>query len=63
MKVLPTQKTDAWALPVPVSDEVKKLLQIFIFALLYGASKGFMKVLKDFIKTFVAPQRSAKIKI
>ena len=31
-------------------------------ALLCGASKGFMKALKAFIKLFEAPQRSVKIK-
>ena len=35
----------------------------FIFTLLCGASKGFMKTLKAFIKPFEAPQRSVKIKI
>ena len=28
-------------IPVPIPEEEKKLSQIFIFALLYGASKGF----------------------
>ena len=45
------------------SNEEKKLTQIFIFTPLCGASKGFMKALKTFIKPFEAPQRSAKIKI
>ena len=31
----------------------------FYFALLCGALKGFMKALKDFIKSFEIPQRSA----
>ena len=35
----------------------------FYFTLLCGASKGFMKALKTFIKPFEAPQRSVKIKI
>ena len=43
------------------SEEVKLTLPdpipIFIFTLLCGASKGFMKVLKVFIKPFEAPQR------
>ena len=43
--------------------EEKKLTSIFIFTLLCGASKGFIKVLKAFIKPFEAPQRSEKIKI
>ena len=47
---------------VPIPDRVKKLNQIFIFALLCGASKGFMKALKAFIKPFDPPQRSLKIK-
>ena len=44
-------------------DEKKKLSNIFIFLLPCGASKGFMKALKAFIKPFEAPQRSVKIKI
>ena len=44
----------------PIPDEEKKLSQIFIFTLLCGASKGFMKA---FIKPFEAAQRSVKIKI
>ena len=35
----------------------------FIFTLLCGASKGFMKAFKAFIKPFEAPQRNVKIKI
>ena len=34
-----------------------------MFALLRGASRGFMKALKAFRKLFEAPQRSVKIKI
>ena len=34
----------------------KKLSQIFIFTLFCGASKGFMKDLRDFIKPFEVPQ-------
>ena len=41
----------------------QKLAQIFIFTLLCGISKGFMKALKAFIKHFDALQRSVKIKI
>ena len=40
-----------------------KLTQIFIFTLRCGASKGFMKTFKAFIKPFEAPQKSVKIKI
>ena len=50
----------------PIPGKGKKLSQIFIFTLLCGASKGFMKALKAlkaFIKPFEAPQRSEKIKI
>ena len=47
-------------LPVPIPDKDKKLSQIFIFTLLCGASKGFMKALKV---PSVVPQRSVKIKI
>ena len=36
---------------------------IFIFVLLCGASKGFLKAFKAFIKAFEPPQRSVKIKI
>ena len=49
-------------LPAPIPDEGKKLIEIFIFTLLCGGTKGFMKVLKAFIKPFEAPQRSVKIK-
>ena len=40
---------------VPIPDEEKKITQIFIFTFLCGASKGFMKALKAFIKSFAAP--------
>ena len=36
---------------------------IFIFTLLCGASKGFKKAFKAFIKPSEAPPRSVKIKI
>ena len=36
---------------------------MFISTLLCGASKGFMKAFKAFIKPFEASQRSVKIKI
>ena len=52
--------------PVAIPDKEKKLTSIFIFTLLCGASKGFMKALKAlkaFIKPFEVPQRSVKIKI
>ena len=41
----------------------QKLSSVFIFTLLCGASKRFMKALKAFIKPFEATQRSVKIKI
>ena len=44
------------SLPVLISDEEKKLSEIFIFTLLCGASEGFMKAFKAFIKPFEAPQ-------
>ena len=44
--------------PVPIPDEEKKLTWIFIFVLLCGTSKDFMKALKAFLKSFQAPQRS-----
>ena len=50
-------------LPVLIPDEEEKLSLIFIFTFLCGASKGFMKALKAFIKAFEASQRSVKIKI
>ena len=50
-------------LSVPFPDKDKKLTLIFIFTLLFGAAKGFMKALKAFIKPFEAPQRRVKIKI
>ena len=46
-------------LSTPIPDKEKKS-SIFIFTLLCGGSKGFMK---PFIKPFEAPQRSVKIKI
>ena len=36
---------------------------MFIFTLLCGVSKGFMKAFKTFIKPLEAPQREVKIKI
>ena len=41
----------------------EKINLIFLFTLLCGASKGFMKAFKAFTKPFEAPQRSVKIKI
>ena len=58
-----TQINGILILAIPILDEEKKLRSIFIFILLCGASKGFMKALKAFIKPFEAPQRSVKIKI
>ena len=40
-----------------------KLTEIFIFILLCGTSKVFMKAFKAFIKPIEVPQRSVKIKI
>ena len=48
-------------LPVPIPDEERKL--IFSHTFLCGASKGFIKAFKAFIKLFEAPQRSMKINI
>ena len=53
----------ALTLSVLIPDKERKLTSIFIFTLLCGASEGFMKVLKTFIKPFEAPQRSLKIKV
>ena len=50
-------------LPVPISNDEKKLNKIFIFTLFCDASKGFLKTLKAFIKPFETPQRSVEIKI
>ena len=47
----------------PNPDKEKKLSLVFIFTLLRGASKGFKKALKSFIKPFEASQRSVKIRI
>ena len=41
----------------------EKLTESFIFTLLFGASKGFMKALKAFARPFKAPERSVKVKI
>ena len=41
----------------------EKITSIFIFKILCGASKGFMKALKAFIKPFEVRQRSVKIKV
>ena len=57
------KKVGQVTLPVPIPDEEKNLSEIFIFTLLCGASKGFIKALKAFKKLFEAPQRSAKITI
>ena len=49
---------------VPFPDEERKLSEIFInLKLRCGASKGFMKALKAFIKPFEALQGSVKIEI
>ena len=47
----------------PDTGQREKLISIFIFSLLCGTSKGFMKASKAFIKPFETPQRSVKIKI
>ena len=49
--------------PVPIPDEEKTFKLTFIFTLLCGASKGFMRASKAFIKPSETPQRSVKIKI
>ena len=38
--------------PMPIPDKGKQLCLTFIFTLLCGASRGFMKALKVFLKTF-----------
>ena len=47
----------------PNPGRKKKKTQIFIFTLLCGASKVFIKAFKASIKTFEAQRRSVKIKI
>ena len=42
-------------LSVPIPDEETKSTYIFIFTLLYGASKDFMNALKAFTKPCEAP--------
>ena len=59
----PFLQGDFLTLPATIQDKEKKLTYIFIFTFLCGASKGFMKALKTFIKPFEAPQRSVKIKL
>ena len=41
----------------------KKFIWIFIFTLLCGTAKGFMKALKAFVKPFAVPEKSVKIEI
>ena len=48
--------------PVSILNEEKKLTKMFIFTLICGASKGFMKAFKAFLKPFGAPQRIVEIK-
>ena len=53
-------------LPVPCISESCieiNIKLIFIFTLLCGTSKGFMKALKALIKPFEEPQRNVKRKI
>ena len=51
-------------LAVPILPEERKLTYIFIFTLLCGATKSFMKVSQAFVKPFAATiQKSLKIKI
>ena len=47
----------------PIPNEEEKIKFNFFLTLLCGASKGFMKAFKAFIKLFEAPQNSVKIKI
>ena len=49
--------------PLTIPDEEKKLNSAFIFTLLCGASKVFIKATKDFIKPLEAQQRCMKIKL
>ena len=47
----------------PGPGQREKINLNFYFTLLCGASQGFMKAFKAFIKPFEAPQRSVKIKV
>ena len=47
-------------LPLLILDEKRKLTYIFIFTLLYGASRGFIKALKAFIKLLEALQGNVR---
>ena len=49
--------------PPPRSMTKRENQQKDIFTLLCGATKGFMRAFKGFIKPFEASQRSVKIKI
>ena len=40
-------------LPAPILDEDMKLTLIFVFTLLCGASKGFMKALRPYLSKFL----------
>ena len=51
------------SLSVPIPSEKKKITSIFIFTLLCGASKGFMKALNAFVKPFKGSERIVKIEI
>ena len=61
-----TKVTSMWAfnltLPIPILDEEKTFSQIFIFALLCGASKGFYEGLKGLHKTFCATAKKCENK-
>ena len=48
-------------LNVPIPGKVKKVSEIFIFTLLCGASKGFMKALKA-LKTFWGTRKKCENK-
>ena len=56
MKLFECNMSPRTTLSEKVSGEEKKLTKIFIFMPVGGASKGFMKALKAFIKPFKAPQ-------
>ena len=48
-------------LPVQIPERKKKFNLNFVSTLLCGASEGFIKAVKVFIKHFKVPQRSVKI--
>ena len=57
-----TFKKKTFTLPITIPDRKRKLTSIFIFTLVCGASKGFMKALEAFTKPFEAHKELQKQK-